>query len=63
LDRGSRVHSEIGNVAKGWPSVASRSSRKSELRARSSVASMKRGEGGAAHLEAIESQALAEAEA
>ncbi|GBF89822.1 hypothetical protein Rsub_02526 [Raphidocelis subcapitata] len=69
MDRGSRAHSDLANVTKAWPSVASRSSRTSELRARSSFAStksMKRGEGGgkgpASTLEAIESQALAESQ-
>lgn len=44
FDRASRLHSDLANVAKAWPSMASRESRTSELRARSqaSVASLAR---------------------
>jgi len=41
FNRASRAHSDLANVARGWPSVASHDSRQSELRARS-TASMKR---------------------
>lgn len=41
FNKETRIHSDMANVSRAWPSVASRSSRLSELRARSSVASMR----------------------
>jgi hypothetical protein len=37
LNRETRVHSELGNVARSWPSVASHAGRSNELRARSAA--------------------------
>ncbi|KIY96383.1 hypothetical protein MNEG_11578 [Monoraphidium neglectum] len=37
FNKETRLHSDLANVSRAWPSVASRSSRASELRARSSV--------------------------
>ena len=36
------MHSDLGNAVRSWPSVASHGGRLEELRARSSVASMRR---------------------
>ncbi|KAI8464338.1 MAG: POT family-domain-containing protein [Monoraphidium minutum] len=68
FNKESRVHSDMANVTRAWPSVASRTSRMSELRARSSVtmrAAAGLADGGAkpagARLATLPSQALPEA--